>query len=245
MFFFGKKKEKKEQLDLSWLGTDMHSHLVPGIDDGSPDITASVAMIKGLAELGYKKVITTPHILWEIYPNTSDRIIQGLEEVRTALQQEGVNIDLHAAAEYYMDEHFEEEIQKKAPLLCIKDNMVLVEFSMVTAPFDLQRILFDLQMQGYQPVLAHPERYTYLNGRRSVYEDLKTAGCYFQLNLLSLTGYYGRAVQDIAEYLVKNKYYDFAGTDMHHDRHLATLQKLSASPYYKEIQELGLKNREL
>ena len=111
MFFFKKKKEIS--LDLAWLGTDMHSHLIPGIDDGAKDIATSIQLIKGLENLGYKKLITTPHVLWEIYANTPDIITQGLGELKAAMDKEGLNIELHAAAEYFMDDHFEEELKKK------------------------------------------------------------------------------------------------------------------------------------
>lgn len=238
MFFFKKKKEIS--IDLAWLGTDMHSHLIPGIDDGAKDIATSIQLIKGLENLGYKKLITTPHVLWEIYANTPDIITQGLGELKAAVDKEGLNIELHAAAEYFMDDHFEEELKKKTPLLSISKNMVLVEFSMLTAPFDVQKILFEMQMQGYQPVLAHPERYTYLSRSKNTYEDLKYAGCIFQLNLLSLTGYYGRSVQDLAEFLLKNDYYELAGTDLHHAQHLSALQKLSSSPLYQKLKESSL-----
>ena len=238
MFFFKKKKEIS--IDLAWLGTDMHSHLIPGIDDGAKDIATSIQLIKGLENLGYKKLITTPHVLWEIYANTPDIITQGLGELKAAVDKEGLNIELHAAAEYFMDDHFEEELKKKTPLLSISKNMVLVEFSMLTAPFDVQKILFEMQMQGYQPVLAHPERYTYLSRSKNTYEDLKYAGCIFQLNLLSLTGYYGRSVQDLAEFLLKNDYYELAGTDLHHAQHLSALQRLSSSPLYQKLKESSL-----
>lgn len=244
MFSFRKKNTKP--VDLSWLGTDMHSHLIPGIDDGSPDMETSLKIIKGFAELGYKKIITTPHILWEIYPNTPEIITKGLEELRAAVAGENIEIDLHAAAEYYMDDHFAEQLRKKAPLLTISGNMVLVEFSMVTAPLDLQQVLFDLQMQDYQPVLAHPERYGYLNRKREFFGDLKNAGCLFQLNLLSLTGYYGEGVQELAVYLLENEFYDMAGTDLHHERHLAMLQKLSSSSLYHQLEDGPLlKNQSL
>ena len=123
--------------------------------------------------------------------------------------------------------------------------MVLVEFSMLTAPLDVQKIFFEMQMQEYQPVLAHPERYTYLSRSKNIYEDLKYAGCIFQLNLLSLTGYYGRAVQELAEYLLKNNYYELAGTDLHHAQHLSALQKLSSSPLYQTLKESSLRNSSL
>jgi tyrosine-protein phosphatase YwqE len=232
-------KKKPVPLDLSWLQTDMHSHLLPGIDDGSQDIAESVALIKGLAALGYKKIITTPHVLWEMYPNTSEIIIQKLREVKQAIAVEGIAIELRAAAEYYIDEHFEAQLMKKVPLLTLKDNLVLVEFSMMTVPFELQEVLFEMQLQSYQPIIAHPERYIYLRNNKVFFDDLKSKGCFFQLNLLSLCGVYGTSVQDLAEYLLKKDYYDFAGTDMHSDKHLALLQKLSSSPLYELLQQSG------
>ena len=238
MFFF-KKKKNLPPLDLSWLSTDMHSHLIPAIDDGANDMATSLQLIKGFIDLGYKKLITTPHVLWEIYPNTSEIINKGLGELKAAIVKEGLNVDIHAAAEYFIDDHFEEELRKKTPLLYVNGNMVLVEFSMVTAPFDLQKVIFELQMQEYQPVLAHPERYTYFIRNKSVLEDLKTAGCMFQINLLSLTGYYGRSVLELAEYLMDHDFYELAGTDLHHPHHLEALQKLVSSPLYTRLKDSG------
>jgi protein-tyrosine phosphatase len=245
MLFFGKKK-KEVSLDLSWLNTDMHSHLLPGIDDGAADMEASLTLIRGLQSLGYKKLITTPHILWELYPNTPEKITEAMAQLRRAVQEEGIEVELHAAAEYFIDEYFEEQLRNKAPLLTVSGNKVLVEFSMVTAPMDLQQVLFEMQIQHYTPIIAHPERYTYLLGRKEFFDELKDAGCLFQANLLSFTGYYGKGVQELAEYLAKKNYYDFAGTDLHHERHLQTLQKLPSSAVFSRLQESGiLKNPSL
>lgn len=240
MFF---SRKNKVLSDLSWLQTDMHSHLIPGIDDGAPDLATSLSLIKGLHALGYKKLITTPHILWEIYPNTHDKIINGISDVRKAVQLEGIEVELHAAAEYFIDEHFEQELKNKVPLLTLSGNMVLVEFSMLNAPMDLQEVLFEMQMQNYQPVIAHPERYTYLARKKEFFDELKDAGCYFQLNLLALTGYYGPPVQELADYLLKKNYYDLAGTDLHHARHLAALQKLPSAALKKLRESAELKNQ--
>src|ERR1043165_8509092 len=194
MWIFGKRKNGTVP-DLGWLGADMHSHLLPGIYDRAPHVSASLELIRGLQKLGYKKIITTPHVLWEIYPNTTESITEGLTTLQNTLQEEEINIELHAAAEYFIDEHFESDLKNKVPLLTISGNMVLVEFSLVSAPLDLQQVLFEMQVQNYQPVIAHPERYVYLSNRKEIFDELKKAGCYFQLNLLSLTGYYGKPVQ--------------------------------------------------
>lgn len=244
MFFW--KKKPAPPLDLSWLNTDIHSHLLPGIDDGSQDIESSLELIRGLAALGYKKIVTTPHVFWEMYPNTSEIIAEKLEFVKNTLAQEGINIELSAAAEYFIDEHLDEMLKAKEPLRTIKDNLVLVEFSMVTVPFELQDVLFELQVQNYQPIIAHPERYIYLRNKKELFDELKSKGCYFQLNLLALTGHYGTSVQELAEYLLKKDYYDFAGTDMHGVKHLQALQKLGSSPLYHLLrQSRRIKNRTL
>ena len=237
MFLF--KKKATQTTDLSWLGTDLHSHLLPGIDDGSQDISTSLELLNGFAALGYKKIITTPHVLWEMYPNTTAIIQSKKELVRTAIQEAGINIEFGAAAEYYIDEHFQQQLKEKQPLLTIKNNLVLVEFSMITAPMDLLDVLFQMQVDGYQPIIAHPERYIYLHNRKEFFNQLKDSGCLFQLNLLSLTPHYGTSVQALAEYLLKHDLYDYAGTDLHSAKHLQALQNLASSPLYTRLKESG------
>jgi protein-tyrosine phosphatase len=235
--FFSRKKPLPA--DLSWLQTDMHSHLLPGIDDGSPDLATSIELINGFKGLGYKKIITTPHVLWEIYPNTAEVILSKQEEVRKEIVNAGIDIEFKAAAEYFIDDHFANQLKNKIPLLTISGNMVLVEFSMLNMPLDLQDVLFEMQLQNYQPVLAHPERYTFLLRKKEVFDELKNAGCLFQLNLLSLTDHYGETVQQIAEYLLKKNYYDLAGTDLHHRGHVSLLQKISSSAV-KKLHDSGI-----
>lgn len=217
----------------------MHSHLLPGIDDGSPDMSTSLQLIRGLKELGYKKIITTPHVLWEIYPNTRETIVNKQQEVQKEIEAAGIDIEFKAAAEYFIDDHFADQLKNKVPLLTISANMVLVEFSMVNMPMDLQEVLFEMQLQNYQPVLAHPERYSFLLRKKEVFDELKNAGCLFQLNLLSLSGHYGEGIQQIAESLLKKGYYDYAGTDLHHHRHLSLLQNLPSAAV-KKLQDTGL-----
>jgi protein-tyrosine phosphatase len=235
MLFF--RKKENTSVDLGWLQTDMHSHLIPGIDDGSPDLETSLELVKGFANLGYRKIITTPHILWDVYPNTRDIILDKYTGLKNAVIEAGIDIQIEVAAEYYIDEHFYGLLKNKTPLLTLGGNMVLVEFSMLSAPFDLQDMLFEMQLQNYQPVIAHPERYSYLNRKREVFDELRNSGCLFQLNLLSLQGYYGNAVKELAEYLLKKDYYDFAGSDLHHERHMAGLQKLKTANWMRNLME--------
>lgn len=221
MFSFFKKKYASADIDFSGLGADMHSHLLPGIDDGAPDRTMSATLKKGLEEMGYSRFIATPHIMWDLYKNTGETINGALK----SLQSQGEHSNISAAAEYFMDEHFDALLAADEPLLTLKDKLVLVEFSFVSPPIDLKEKLFAMQIKGYQPVLAHPERYEYMSGKKNLFDELKSMGCLFQLNLLSLSGYYGKIPYELAHYLVTKGYFDFAGTDLHHLRHLQALRQ--------------------
>lgn len=232
-------RNKGERFDFAGIGTDMHSHLLPGIDDGAPDLEASLQLIRGMEALGYRKLITTPHILWDMYKNTPDTIRRALDTVQEALVKENISVELAAAAEYYIDDHVEGLLNRKERLLTLSDNMVLVEFSMVHPPMGVKETLFEMQMQGYQPVIAHPERYSYLVRNKEFYDELKEAGCLFQLNILSLSGGYGRTVTELAQYLLKNQFYSFVGTDLHHSRHLDALHNPALTSTLQKMQETG------
>jgi len=236
---FSRSKRVSAKVDFSLLKADMHSHLIPGIDDGAPDMETSLRLIRGMAELGYKKLITTPHIMWDMYKNNRDDILKRLDLVRAAVKAEELNIEVNAAAEYFLDDHVEELVKNNEPLLTLSDKMVLVEFSMAHPSMSLKDILFDLQMLGYQPVIAHPERYIYLGHSTDFYDELKDIGCLFQLNLLSLGNYYGKSVHGLAQYLIKKEYYDLIGTDLHHIRHLEALNNSSLMPPLKKLLDSG------
>jgi tyrosine-protein phosphatase YwqE len=217
----------------------MHSHLLPGIDDGAQDLSASLEMIRGFIELGYKKLITTPHIMWDLYRNTTEIIMEKFEAMQEILEEEKIDIELQAAAEYFIDDHFLQMLHSKEALLTFGDKYVLVEFSMASQPLEWKEALFEMQMRGYQPVIAHPERYSYLQHNKDIYEELKAAGYFFQLNLLSLTGAYGKTVHDLAHHLTKKKYYDFVGSDMHHNRHLKAMQNPAIDRLLEKVFESG------
>jgi tyrosine-protein phosphatase YwqE len=217
----------------------MHSHLLPGIDDGAQDMENSLALIQGMHALGYKKLITTPHVLWDMYKNTHEIILSKLDEVREAVKGAGIDVEIHAAAEYFLDEHVEDLLRNKEPLLTISGKMVLTEFSMAFPSMNIKDLLFEMQMQGYQPIIAHPERYVYLEKDKTFYDDLRDTGCLFQLNLLSLGGHYGRSVVDLAHYLLKNGFYSLIGTDLHHSGHLEGLQRFEMPAALQKLIDEG------
>ncbi|MBN8703134.1 MAG: capsular biosynthesis protein [Bacteroidetes bacterium] len=233
------KKKKEERLlnpiDLSVLGCDMHSHFIPGIDDGAQTIEDSVTLISFFHEWGYKKVITTPHVMSDTYRNTPEIILSGLEKVREALKQQGIPIQVEAAAEYYMDYELEKKIDEKTLLTLGNTKYVLFELSFVQPPDNLYHLIFKMQTQGYKPVLAHPERYNFWHSDFEVYEQLVDKGVALQLNLNSLTGYYSPDVKMIAERLIDNNMVSFLGSDCHHVGHINLLKQVV---YEKPLEKL-------
>jgi protein-tyrosine phosphatase len=203
---------------------DIHSHLLPGIDDGAKNFEDSLRLAKALHGFGTSQIITTPHIIHHFWENTSE-IIKAKHEITGAeLVKNQVSMPFRAAAEYMMDEHFVHLFQSKE-VLTLKDNYVLVEMSYLNPPIQLYSILFDLQVAGYIPVLAHPERYTFFHQNFEEYNKLINAGCLLQLNLLAIVGYYGEGITKIAEKLLKNGMYSFVGSDVHHNNHIAAFDK--------------------
>ncbi|KOS06355.1 histidinol phosphatase [Flavobacterium akiainvivens] len=218
MLFF--KKPKARLADLIPDGyVDIHSHLLPGIDDGSKDNNNSLALINSLKEYGFGQFITTPHILTGVYNNTREGILAVEEATKTFLTGQGITQPFKAAAEYLMDDSFLNLVKSGKPLLTLKDDYVLVEMSYINPPMQLYDCIYELQLAGYKPVLAHPERYVFYHLKPEEYTKLKKSGCKFQLNLLSVTGYYGKPVFEIAQKLLEDNMIDFTGSDTHHERH--------------------------
>lgn len=211
---------------------DIHNHILPGIDDGAATVEDSISLIQKFVELGVTEFIATPHVMNDYYPNTPETINNALSKVKSSLQEAGLQqVRIKAAAEYMMDQSFL-ELLEEGELLTLAENYVLVEMSYFQAPINLNNILFQLQTKRYKPVLAHPERYVYYHSKGlEKYEELKSRGCYFQLNLLSVTGHYGKNIQKVAFNLLENDMIDFVGSDAHQLRHL---EKLSQSKIYEE-----------
>ena len=218
----------------------MHSHLLAGVDDGAPDIETAKRLIDGLKSMGYTQLITTPHIYKEVYPNTPEILEPAYRLLLASLEENDIRI--RYAAEYFLDDYVGDLLEKKQALLTIHDNWVLVETSFVQPTLDLNRRLFDLQVAGYKPVLAHPERYAYWHQDKQALHSFQDNGVLLQVNLLSLAGYYGKQVAESARYLVKEGLVDLVGTDCHHERHVAALRK-EAGVILKALDPLLRKDR--
>ncbi|MCO5279285.1 MAG: hypothetical protein M9911_14980 [Saprospiraceae bacterium] len=216
--------KKQQHYDLSWLRVDMHSHILPGIDDGSPDTESSIRYIRGLKELGYDSLFMTPHILPGVHPNDPNTITQSFHKLKEALPEDLTKwMQLGTAAEFMIDLEF--DTNRPINQVCLlPDNMILIEMSYLAASPNIDNVIYELQIKGYQPILAHPERYPYYYQDKSHIEQFKDQGCLLQCNLLSFTGYYGKSVQKMAYDIASKGLIDYVGTDLHHDRHLSALQ---------------------
>jgi tyrosine-protein phosphatase YwqE len=242
---FGGKEEALAPFDLSVFKADMHSHLIPGIDDGSKSMDESIAMLAKFESLGYKKVITTPHIMSDYFKNTPEIILAGLENVQKTAAELNLSIEVEAAAEYYFDETLLDRLAKKEKLLTFGDNYVLFEFSFHSEPNHIEKLFFEFLTQGYKPVLAHFERYAFLFGALDKAAEWREKGINIQMNFNSLGGHYGPEVKKQAQALVDNKLIDFVATDCHRMDHLMILEESLTKPYFHKLGELELKNSEL
>ncbi|PKH67668.1 histidinol phosphatase [Flavobacterium sp. ALD4] len=223
MFFFSTNKPVLKDL-IPDGHIDIHSHLLPGIDDGAQTFQDSLRLTRALQDFGMTEIITTPHIIQHVWDNTHEQIVSNKNTTALELKKNNVNLPFQAAAEYLMNDQFVRLFQSH-DLLTLKDNYVLVEMSYINAPIQLYLILFDLQVAGYIPVLAHPERYLFYHKNFNEYVKLKRAGCLFQLNLLAVVGYYGDGITKIAEQLLAKGMYSYVGSDVHHDKHIAAFEQ--------------------
>jgi len=235
---FGKKKEKQK---VPALKIDLHSHLIPGIDDGSTGMEESLDLLKGMEALGYEKVITTPHIMVDTYKNTPKIIKDGLDTLRKCAKTEGIGIQIEAAAEYYLDEGFYDHLHSD-DVMNIQGKYLLFETSYVSKPLQLEEMIFEIGTAGYIPLMAHPERYRYIKDPLKEYSRLKELGVMFQVNLNSFGGHYGKDAKKKADFLSSEGMIDFLGSDIHHTKQVKTLENVFESEAYSAIFEKTIKN---
>jgi len=226
--FKSKKKETSPERYFSEEFIDIHSHILPGIDDGAKSTGHSLELLSKMYKLGIRNFVCTPHVIEGMWENSTEKILATCQKLKSTIEQtenlKGIHI--RAAAEYMMDDNFTHLLEKK-DLLPIKDNKILVEMSYLSPPANLFEIIAEIQVKGFVPILAHPERYNSYHEDLGVYEQLKAAGCLFQLNMISLTNYYGKEVHESALWLLSHNMIDFAGSDLHHMRHMGTIKSLT------------------
>ena len=243
---FSKKELTIEPINLSFLRNDIHSHLIPGIDDGSPDMETTIILLKKFIDLGYKKVITTPHIMSDYYKNTPEIILSGLDKVNEEIIKNNLDIEIEAAAEYNLEPEFEDLLEKNKLLTFGTENYLLFELSFFDEPTRLNEIIWKMREKGLSPVLAHVERYGYWHKDYDKIEEMINRGVKIQVNVGSIIGAYGPEVKKVAEKLIEDKVINFVGSDCHHEQHLEMINHASRLPiFHSLIQQEQILNKSL
>lgn len=221
--------------------TDIHCHIVPGVDDGSPTLERSLELAGRMRGWGLSRIIATPHVTQDTFENTPEKLAEPFAALKTGIAEKGIDIDLSHSAEYRLDEFFVAQLEQGS-IRPMPNNYILVENSYIQEPWDLDKLLFDLNIKGYRPILAHPERYVYYHDKKQRYHELHSRGTLFQVNVLSLAEHYGKAEKKVAEYLIENDLVDFLGTDLHSRHHAASIDKYLSSKDYRRHAK-ALENR--
>lgn len=227
---------------------EFHSHLIHGVDDGSQSLEHTLDVLNVYADMGYEKVITTPHIMSDYYKNGPENVIPKVDEIRKGLAERNIQIQFEAAAEYMVDEGLEDKINNNEPLMSFggSNKYVLIELPFLTEPRNFKKVSFDLFMAGYKPVLAHPERYLYYSPKNKDFEDIADRGILLQANILSMVGYYSKQVEKSVEYLIDNKLINFVGSDLHNIKHAHIIKNDAFNAkLYRKAAALDLLNNTL
>jgi tyrosine-protein phosphatase YwqE len=232
--FRKKPKRLSSPVDLSVLGCDVHSHFIPGIDDGAKNMEDSIGMIAALHNMGYKKIITSPHTMSDFYRNTTEGILSGAENVRSELKKQDIPVEFSAVSEYYLDYDFERKLEE-GNLLTFGNKYLLFEISYMNPPDNLFHVIFNMQLKGYKPVLAHPERYNFWHREFDKYETFIDKGVLLQMNINSLTGYYSIGTKKVAEQMIDKNMISFLGTDCHHMGHINLMKEVVYEPYLEKL----------
>ena len=226
------KKSSPEPARLFYK-TDIHCHLVPGIDDGAVTQEEGAALVERERQWGIEHIICTPHITEDTFENTPDIISPAFSKLKAAVEAQGTDISLDYSAEHRLSPFFFSELEK-GHIKPFPNNYLLVENSFLQETWNMDQVIYDLAIKGYKPVLAHPERYQYYISNRDRYMQLHRSGLLFQINLLSLAGYYGKTQKQTAEWLIEKEMVDFLGSDMHSERHAEAIESYLRSKDYRK-----------
>ena len=243
MFNWLRKDKTKAEGILPFI--DIHSHLLPGLDDGVQSFEEAEAIILQFQKLGYKKLITTPHVMSDFFKNSNEIILTKHKELVQHLSSKGINIEIQPAAEYYLDEELIRKIETDIPLLTFGKNYLLFETNFMNEPLNLKEFIFLATTKGYRLVLAHPERYLFIQSNFSKAEDLLNRGLTFQLNISSISGYYSKAAQTVAQKLIDKGWVHLLGSDCHNLQHIQLLEETRNAKYFQKAISLRLLNNSL
>ncbi len=243
MFDWVRKKEQSK--NVNHLQVDIHSHLLPGLDDGVQSYEESEDIILHFQKLGYRKLITSPHVMSDTYKNTTEKITARLAKLKTYLKSQEIDVEIEAAAEYYLDEQVFKMIENDQKMLTFGKKLLLFETNFLNEPFNMKEFIFLATTKGYKPVLAHPERYLYLQNNLDKAKDLLDRGVLFQVNISSITGFYSKIVQTTANKLIDRGWIHLLGSDCHHLQHARLVEEAQQLKYFQKAISLPLLNNSL
>lgn len=211
---------------LDWMKVDIHNHILPGIDDGSPDVETSLQFLRKYHELGISTVVATSHIRHPLFPNDKGTIREAYERLESAPGRNEIPVRLLHSAEYFIDDHFLDLVMRDE-VMPFGGGYVLAELSLSNRSYlDMEQIAGQLIDREFRPILAHPERYLYWSKSPETFHRLKSYGWSLQLNLMSLAGYYGKIEQKVATALLQEGLIDFVGTDIHRLSHFDVVRSI-------------------
>lgn len=224
---------------------DIHSHLLSNLDDGVQSLEEAEKIILRFQKLGYKKLITTPHVMSDSYRNSNQSILEKCTELQNWLTSKSIAVEIQAAAEYYLDEDLMRKLESDEPILTFGNRYLLFETNFMTEPMNLKEFIFLATTKGYKPVLAHPERYIYLQTNFDKLEDILNRGVLFQINISSISGYYSKATKKIVQKLIDRGWVHLLGSDCHNELHIQLLEKIRHTKYFQKAISLPLLNNSL
>lgn len=234
MFDFLKKNNDKPTFFYS---TDVHSHLIPGVDDGSKNVETSISLLKGMHDLGINHFLVTPHVTDGTFMNSHATLDVPFNNLKEAIANENLDITIMHSAEYRVDEFFENKVMKANDYMLLPNNYILIENSFLQESLSFQQIVFDLKTLDFKPILAHPERYYYYITNKDRYRELHDFEILFQINILSFAGYYGKEVKTTAWWLLENDMVNFIGSDLHNAGALEYIKKFLKTKDYKKLSQ--------
>lgn len=255
---FGLFKKKTPLPTFAPLVTDMHCHLLPLVDDGSKSLEESLTVMEAMKETGFEEIRLTPHFATPRYPNDVNKIKtlyqKFCDDVEANKGDRNLPRIVSLTGEFRIDDGFKGYADRNEfltyhfadPKRGSEKGLLLIEFSLNQRRMGLEDIVYQCQLDGYDIILAHPERYPYFGSHSKILEQFKEQGVYFQSNILSLDGFYGEEAQHKAFEYLENGWVEFLGTDMHNVVYGEALRRASTNKkIIKLLETTEFENRNL
>lgn len=226
---------------------DVHSHVIPAVDDGSANVEETFEMIKEAKNAGVTDIILTSHFLLNHYEAETNELVFWKDKLQEVLDKQGINIKLHSGMEIYISNQMEDLIKNKRLLTLANSRYMLIELPMGSTIQYLDHVLYLLESLGIKPIIAHPERYKYVQDNPDILQEYKDKGALIQCNYASVLGIYGSSAKKTVKKILKSGYVDFLGSDCHKQKQIYTvipdavkkIKKITGDSEFKKISTLN------